>query len=99
MSNQTFLIGTGGKTIYACCLTHDEQLLPLHENKSEQGPSWLLARDDLLYAANEHDDKIEIFTIDDRIQGRLTSKSIISSQGSTPCSLDIDSTGKWLAVA
>ncbi|CAF0973060.1 unnamed protein product [Rotaria sp. Silwood1] len=99
MSNQTFLIGTGGKTIYACRLTHDGQLLPLHENKSGQGPSWLLAQDDLLYAANEHDDKIEIFTIDDSIQGRLTSKNIISSQGSTPCSLDIDSTGKWLAVA
>ncbi|CAF5127516.1 unnamed protein product, partial [Rotaria sp. Silwood1] len=87
MSNQTFLIGTGGKTIYACRLTHDGQLLPLHENKSGQGPSWLLAQDDLLYAANEHDDKIEIFTIDDSIQGRLTSKNIISSQGSTPCSL------------
>ncbi|CAF1266627.1 unnamed protein product [Rotaria sordida] len=99
MSNQTFLVGSGSETIYACRLTHDGQLLLLNENKSGKGPSWLLARDDLLYAVNEQDDKVEIFTIDDHIQGKLTSKKVISSQGSTPCSLDIDSTGKLLAVA
>jgi 6-phosphogluconolactonase (cycloisomerase 2 family) len=99
MSYQTFLVGTGGKNIYACRLTPDGQLQLLTENKSGNAPSWLLAREDLLYAVNEQDDKIETFTIDDRIQGKLTSKNIISSKGSTPCSLALDSTGKWLAVA
>jgi len=99
MSHQTFLVGTGGKNIYACRLTSNGQLQLLHENKSGKAPSWLVVRDDLLYAVNEQDDKIETFTIDDRIQGKLTSKNTISSKGNTPCSLDIDSTGKWLAVA
>jgi 6-phosphogluconolactonase (cycloisomerase 2 family) len=99
MSHQTFLVGTGSKNIYACRLTSDGQLQLLNENKSGKGPSWLIARGDLLYACNEQDDKIETLTIDDRIQGKLTSKNKISSKGSTPCSLDIDPTGKWLAVA
>jgi 6-phosphogluconolactonase (cycloisomerase 2 family) len=99
MSDQTFLVGSGSKTICSCRLTSDGQLQLLNENKSEQGPSWLLARNDLLYAAIEHEDKIETFTIDDRIQGKLTPKNMISSKGSTPYSLAIDSTGKWLAVA
>jgi len=80
-------------------LTPNGQLQLLRENKSGKGPSWILARDDLLYAVNEHDNRIETFTIDDRIQGKLTSKNTISSKGNTPCSLDIDPTGKWLAVA
>ncbi|CAF1656634.1 unnamed protein product, partial [Adineta ricciae] len=71
----------------------------LHENKSGKGPSWLLDNDDLLYVVNEQEDKIETFTIDDRIQGILTSKNTISSKGSTPCSLALDPTKKWLAVA
>jgi len=99
MSDQTFLVGSGGKTICACRLTSNGQLQLLNENKSGKGPSWLIARNDFLYAVNEQDDKIETFTIDDRIQGKLTSKNSISSKGNTPCSLDIDSTGKWLAVA
>lgn len=99
MSAQTFLVGTGSETIYACRLTPDGQLQSLHENKSGKAPSWLIAREDLLYAVNEEADKIETFTIDDRAQGKLTSKNTISSKGHTPCSLDIDSTGKWLAVA
>lgn len=99
MSDQTFLVGTGGKTIFACRLTSNGQLQLLHENKSGKGPSWILARDNLLYAVNEHDNNIETFTIDDRTQGKLTSKNIISSKGHTPCSLDIDANGKWLAVA
>lgn len=99
MSDQTFLVGTGSKTIYSCRLTSDGQLLPLCENKSGPGPSWILAFNGLLYAAIEQEDKIEIFSIDDRVQGRLTSKSTISSKGSTPCSLDIDPSGKWLAVS
>jgi 6-phosphogluconolactonase (cycloisomerase 2 family) len=99
MSNQTFLVGTGSKTIYACCLTPDGQLQSVHENKSGKGPSWLVAHGDLLYAVNEEINQIETFTIDDRIEGKLTSKNTISSKGNTPCSLAIDPTGKWLAVA
>ncbi len=99
MSHQTFLVGTGGKSIYACRLTSNGQLQLLNENKSGDAPSWLIARDDLLYAVNEQVDKIETFTIDDRVQGKLTSKNTISSKGNTPCSLDIDPTGKWLAIA
>ncbi|CAF1422964.1 unnamed protein product [Adineta steineri] len=99
MSDQTFLVGSGSKTISACRLTADGQIQLLQENKSGNGPSWLHAQNDILYAVNEPDDKIEMFTIDDRIQGKLTSKNTVSSQGCTPASLDIDSTGKWLAVA
>jgi 6-phosphogluconolactonase (cycloisomerase 2 family) len=99
MSDQTFLVGSGGKTIPACRLTSNGQLQFLLESKSGKAPSWLLAQNDFLYAVNEEDDKIETFTIDDRIEGKLTSKTIISSKGNTPCSLDIDPSGKWLAVA
>ena len=99
MSNQTFLVGTGSETIYACRLTANGQVELLHENKSGKGPSWLLANNDLLYVVNEQEDKIETFTIDDRIQGKLTSKNTVSSKGSTPCSLALDPTKKWLAVA
>ena len=74
-----------------------EQLLK--ENKCGKGSSWLLLRDNLLYAVSEYTNKIETYTIDDRIQGKLTLKNTISAIGSIPCSLDIDSTGKWLAVA
>jgi len=82
------------QTIYVC-----KTLLYEKENKSGKGPSWLFLRDNLLYAVNKHDDQIETFTIDDRNQGKLTLKNTISSIGNTPCSLDIDPTGKWLAVA
>ncbi|CAF3774622.1 unnamed protein product [Rotaria sordida] len=99
MSNQTFLIGTGVESIYACSLSSSGQLQLLNEIKCGQGSSWLLRRNDLLYVANEHIDKIETFIIDDHIQGKLTLKNTISSIGNTPCSLDIDSTGKWFAVA
>ena len=99
MSHQTFLVGSGSQNIYACRLTANGQLQLLLENKSGKAPSWLLARNDLLYAVNEQDDKIETFTIDDRLQGKLTSKNTISAKGSTPCSLDIDPSGQWLAVA
>ena len=99
MSNQTFLVGTGSETIYSCRLTVNGQLELLHQNKSGKGPSWLLDNDGLLYVVNEQEDKIETFTIDDRIQGILTSKNTISSKGSTPCSLALDPTKKWLAVA
>ncbi len=99
MSHQTFLIGTGSKKIYACCLTSDGQLQSIYENTCGTGSSWLVVHKDLLYAVNAKEDKIEIFTIDDHIQGKLTSKNTISSKGSTPCSLAIDPTGKWLAVA
>ncbi|CAF1191930.1 unnamed protein product [Rotaria sordida] len=99
MSNQTFLIGTGVESIYACSLSSSGQLQLLNEIKCGQGSSWLLRRNNLLYVANEHIDKIETFIIDDHIQGKLTLKNTISSIGNTPCSLDIDSTGKWFAVA
>ncbi|UJR21590.1 hypothetical protein I4U23_024672 [Adineta vaga] len=99
MSHQTFLVGTGSETIYACRLTDNGQLQLLHENRSGKAPSWLLSNNDFLYAVNEEDDKIETFTIDDRIQGKLTSKNSISSKGSTPCSLALDPLNKWLAVA
>jgi 6-phosphogluconolactonase (cycloisomerase 2 family) len=99
MTDQTFLVGTGLESIYACSLTSDGQLKLLHENKCGKGSTWLFPRDNLLYVVNEHTDKIETFTIDDRHQGKLTLKDTISSIGNTPCSLDIDPTGKWLAVA
>jgi 6-phosphogluconolactonase (cycloisomerase 2 family) len=99
MTNRTFLVGTGVESIYACSLSPNGQLQLFNENKSGKGPSWLFLRDNLLYAVNEHDNQIETFTIDDRNQGKLTLKTTISSIGNTPCSLDIDPTGKWLAVA
>jgi 6-phosphogluconolactonase (cycloisomerase 2 family) len=99
MTNRTFLVGTGVESIYACSLTSDGQLKLLTETKSGNGSTWLFPRDNLLYVVNEHSDKIETFTIDDRSQGKLTLNSTISSIGNTPCSLAIDPTGKWLAVA
>ncbi len=99
MNDRTFLVGTFVESIYACRLTSNGQLELLNENKSGKGSTWLFARDDLLHAVNAFNDKIETFSIDDRNQGKLTLKSTISSIGNTPCSLDIDPTGKWLAVA
>ncbi|CAM2712012.1 unnamed protein product, partial [Rotaria socialis] len=99
MSNQTFLVGTGVESIYACNLTSSGELKFINETKCGKGSTWLLSCNDLLYVVNEHTDKIQTFTIDDRIQGNLTLKNTISAMGSTPCSLDIDPTGKWLAVA
>jgi len=99
MSNQTFLVGTGIDSIYACSLTSSGELQLSNETKCGNGSTWLLPRDDLLYVVNEHEEKIETFTIDDRVQGKLTLKNTISSIGYTPCALDIDPTGKWLAVA
>jgi len=94
MTSQTFLVGTGVDSIYACSLSSSGQLQLLNETKSGKGSTWLFPRDNLLYGVNEHSDKIETFTIDDRLQGKLTLKNTISSIGNTPCSLDIDSTGK-----
>lgn len=99
MTNQTFLVGTGVDSIYACSLTSDGQLQLLNENKCGKGSTWLFPRNNLLYVVNEFTDQIETFTIDDRNQGKLTLKNTISSIGNTPCSLDIDPTEKWLAVA
>jgi 6-phosphogluconolactonase (cycloisomerase 2 family) len=98
MTDRTFLVGTGVKSIYACRLISNGQLELLNENKSGKGSTWLLAQDDLLHVVNAYSDQIETFTIEDRNQGKLTLKNTISSIGNSPCSLDIDSTGKWLAV-
>lgn len=99
MSNQTFLVGTGIDSIYACHLTSHGELQLLNETKCGLGSTWLFPRNDLLYVVNEHAGKIETFTIDDRGQGKLTLKNTISSVGDTPCSVDIDPTGRWFAVA
>lgn len=99
MTDRIFLVGTGVESIYACRLTSTGQLELLHENKCGKGSTWLYPRNDLLYVVNEHSNQIETFSIDDRKQGTLTLKNTISSIGNTPCSLDIDPTGKWLAVA
>ena len=99
MTNRTFLIGTGIDSFYVCHLTSHGQIQLINETKCGNGPSWLFPRNDLLYVVNEYSNKIETFTIDDRTQGKLTLKSTVSSIGNTPCSLDIDSSGKWLAVA
>ena len=99
MTDRTFLVGTGLESIYACRLTSTGQLELLGESPCGKGPTWVLPRDDLLYVGDEHSNQIETFSIDDRTQGKLTSKNIISSIGNTPCSLDIDPAGKWLAVA
>jgi 6-phosphogluconolactonase (cycloisomerase 2 family) len=99
MSNQTFFVGTGVESIYSCSLTSSGQLQLLNEAKSGKGPTWLLLRDNLLHASVEHTDKVETFTIVDRIQGKLTLTNTTSSIGNTPCSLDIDPSGKWLAAA
>jgi len=99
MTNRTFLVGTGLETIYACSLTPDGQLQLLNETKSGKGPSWLLPQDNLLHVGAEHDNKLQTFTIDDRIQGKLTLKKTISSIGNTPCYLQIDPSGKWMVSA
>jgi len=99
MTNRTFLVGTGVETIYACSLTPDGQLQLLNETKSGKGPSWLLPQDNLLHVATKHVNKLETFTIDDRIQGKLTLKNTISSIGNTSCCLEIDPSGKWMVSA
>ena len=99
MASRIFLVGTGVESIYACCLTADGQLELIHENKCGQGSTWLFRRQDLLYVVNEHSNQIETFTIEDQQQGKLTLKNTISSIGYTPCSFDIDPSGKWLGVA
>ncbi|UJR27472.1 hypothetical protein I4U23_008758 [Adineta vaga] len=99
MSNQTFLVGTGVDSIYACRLTSNGQFELLNETKCGKGSTWLLLRDDLLYVVNEHSDKIETFSIDNRNQGKLTLKNTIASIGDTPCALDIDPSGQWLLVS
>ena len=98
MTDQTFLVGTGVESIYACRLTSDGQLELLHEKKCAKGTSWLVVQDELLHATNRSDDRIDTFTIDDRNQGKLTWKSTVSCMGHMPCSMDIDPSGKWLAV-
>ena len=99
MSDQTFLVGTGSARIYTCRLTASGQLQLLHETATGKATSWLLARGNYLYSTNEEDGLIETFSIDDRRAGKLTSKGKVTSHGSTPCSLDIDPSGQWLAVA
>ena len=99
MTDQTFLVGTGVHSIYACSLTSSGQLKLIGENSCGEGSSWLYARDQLLYAVNEFTGKIETFAIDDRRQGTLSLKNTVSSMGNTPCYLDLDPSGKWLAVA
>jgi 6-phosphogluconolactonase len=54
-----------------------------------------------LYAVNEGGDggnKVSAFAIDPK-SGKLTPLNAVSSQGSGPCHLAVDATGKWLAVA
>ena len=96
MSDQIFLVGTGSDRIYTCQLTADGQLSIKNENKTGKGPSWLIYRHGLIYATNEQEDQIEILKMN---EDKLTSLKKISAHGSTPCSLDIDSTGEWLAIA
>ncbi|CAF1311747.1 unnamed protein product [Adineta steineri] len=98
MSYKTFLVGTGEKKIYSCRLSASGQIELLGETLSGNGSTWLYPRGDFLYAVNEHDNKIQIFTIDDRFIGKLTSLNIVSARGGSPCFLDIDPTGKWLAI-
>lgn len=99
MSGQTFLVGTGSTRIYTCRLTASGQLQLLHETASGNGTSWLVVREDYLYTTNEEDGQIETFSINDPQAGKLTWKGKTSSHGTAPCSLDIDQTGQWLAVA
>lgn len=99
MSTQTFLVGTGVQSIYACSLTSDGRIELIGETKCGKGSTWLLDHHDFLYVVNEHDDQIELFSIDDREKGELTLKQRVSCQGNTPCSLAIDRTEKWLTVA
>lgn len=96
MSDQRFLVGTGSDRIYTCRLTADGNLSMENETKTGRGPSWLIYRHGLIYATNEKDDQIEIFKLND---GKLISLKKCSSYGSTPCSLDIDPSGRYLAVA
>ena len=53
-----------------------------------------------LYAVNEVNGKgmVSAFSID-RAAARLTSLNQVSSEGSGPCHLALDATGRWLAVA
>jgi 6-phosphogluconolactonase len=54
-----------------------------------------------LYAVNEGGDggnKVSAFAID-TTSGKLTPLNAVSSEGSGPCHLAIDATGKWLTVA
>jgi 6-phosphogluconolactonase (cycloisomerase 2 family) len=99
MADRTLLVGTGGERIYACSLKSNGQVQLLREIPSGNGPSWLLANGNLLYAANENSAGIQTYTIDDRQQGLLTLQETISSIGHTPCSFAVNPTGKWLAVS
>jgi len=60
-------------------------------------PSFLAIHGNYLYAANENDmGTVTAFSIDG---GRRTRLNVVKSDGSGPCHIEVDRTGKWLFVA
>lgn len=77
----------------------NDELNVSYWNGRGKGSTWFFQRSDLLSVINRNSNQIETFSIDDHQQEKLTLKNTISSIGHMPCSLDIDPSGKWLAVA
>lgn len=99
MTKEIFYVGTGVNSIFSCSLSSNGELELVRETKTGKGTTWLLKKDQFLYSVNEHDDQIELFSIVDRQNGQIELKGRFSALGNTPCSMDIDPSGKWLAVA
>ena len=90
------------KGIYAYRLTStDAKLTPLGLAVETSNPSFLAVHPNqrFLYAVNENDTgTISAFAIDSRTW-RLKLLNTVSSRGSGPCHLALDTTGKWIFVA
>ncbi len=95
--------GGGAKGIYAYRFnTVTGELKPAGLAVETANPSFIAvdASGQFLYAVNEVNGKglVSAFSID-RAAARLTSLNQVSSEGSGPCHLALDATGRWLAVA
>ena len=90
------------KGIYAYRLTSaDAKLTPLGLAVETSNPSFLAVHPNqrFLYAVNENDTgTISAFAIDSRTW-KLKLLNTVSSRGSGPCHLALDTTGKWIFVA
>lgn len=97
----TYTNGKSSKGIYLAQL--DEQTGSLKDIElaaESENPSFLAVhpKKRFVYAVNEvNDGKVSAFSSEAR--GKLRLLNQVSSKGSAPCHLNIDKTGRWLAVA
>lgn len=93
----------GGKGIYLYRFqTATGKLTPEGVAAETPNPSFLLQKNRIIYAVNENSDNahgtISAFGINPK-SAKLVLLNRVSSRGSAPCHMALDSTGKWLAVA